>query len=116
MLAKTHDCDVLAFSRDIDGDSDYNRNRKRDIESGILRASKEYPSIKIIGGCAMPCMKAGFSPFPALKELKAFPNKEPANACLTKTSHPKIPHKWLIVSVSIIEPMSPKTLNVSING
>jgi hypothetical protein len=72
MLAKTNGCDVLAFTRDIDGDSDYNRNRKRDIESGIVRASAEYPSVKIIGGCARPAIEGWVLAFSGERGTEGF--------------------------------------------
>ena len=83
MLAKTKDCDVLAFSRDIDGDSDYNKKRKRDIEKGIERAAEEFPSVKIIGGCTVPAIEGWVLAFSGVRGTETF-SKDKAEAMLSE--------------------------------
>lgn len=54
LKAKEKGCDVIAFSRDSDGDEDREVNVQKGIESASTLLSDK---LGIIGGCAVPCIE-----------------------------------------------------------
>jgi hypothetical protein len=103
LLAKEKGCEIIAFSRDIDGDSDYNKNRKRDIESGILKVSEDYPEIKIIGGCARPTIEGWILAFAGVRGTETY-SKDKANEKLAvKLSEQGFPSQSTQVLVEFMQ-------------
>ena len=82
LLARELSADVVAFTRDRDGD----RRRERDVAEGIERAETLFPNVHVVGGVAVEMIEAWILGLRGRKRAEKLGNPKPETARFGLTS------------------------------